>query len=54
VPSNQRWTFFTIGNIYSDLTIENEGLINYCYSVLKKIVGYFIRTYEQDTRSCKD
>jgi hypothetical protein len=50
VLSNQRWTFFTIGNIYSDLMKEKQRLINNYYYVHRKIVTYFVRTYEQYIR----
>jgi hypothetical protein len=47
VPPSQRWTFFTIGIIYSDLNKEQKELINNYYSKQKKLVNYFICTYEQ-------
>jgi hypothetical protein len=40
VPSSQRWTFFTIAIIYSDLNKEQKELINNYYSKKIKLVSF--------------
>jgi hypothetical protein len=49
MPSSQRWTFFTIGIIYSDLLNEKQGLINTYYSGEEKFMNYFMYPQEQCT-----